>query len=614
MLTREGDTFTASGTVLVPGDAQVVFNIPANIIRFGKVSYPAEYGFVDGPNNYLIGDAGDTDSDVSLVMRVEGNARWEAGMVGDVTDGVHNQSFHIKSVTGDYLSEVFSDRLVISDDRNPRYPFIDIYGPPGEYARLRLHGQSGEIPMLVIGNSNGEVSPTGTGAGLEISFDLNSDIARFTSITHDAFYRDMSFEAQHIRFSTGPVFLNFDALVLNPQGAMLIGHPIQKASEAFISNAGDGGIGLMSGYTIGQVLTALGGTGTPPTFTVDQLQVASAAINSPGSGGTNGSQVFAVATGATGTQPQFNGTVTGGALASIDSWVTHGDLTTDPPSLTGRAITGAGLVGGTVDVAMGAVGQPTLLSEGTLTDVPLTPTATSSSGPGVGATLFIQYQNSAGTINVELGVIDDGTWPTGSAGSGYVRAFGPSLSGPLSVVSTLSSRGARPVSTATAGWSVTSNYSGTVVGAGAVDFWNTVDATGGYHQGFAFWQKLSGSTEQNLAYIYGNGTFTEIDVNGTPSTTTFLYNDAAESAIGASAGLFNVYSDGSLAATFDTSQGLALQGSLTVKSATLISSSVTLTNGAAAQAGTLTNAPAAGNPTKWIPVVDNGVTRHIPAW
>lgn len=28
----------------------------------------------------------------------------------------------------------------------------------------------------------------------------------------------------------------------------------------------------------------------------------------------------------------------------------------------------------------------------------------------------------------------------------------------------------------------------------------------------------------------------------------------------------------------------------------------------------LTNAPRSGNPTKWIPVNDNGTTRYIPAW
>lgn len=39
-----------------------------------------------------------------------------------------------------------------------------------------------------------------------------------------------------------------------------------------------------------------------------------------------------------------------------------------------------------------------------------------------------------------------------------------------------------------------------------------------------------------------------------------------------------------------------------------------LTNNAGASAGTLTNAPAIGNPTKWIKINDNGTIRSIPAW
>lgn len=46
----------------------------------------------------------------------------------------------------------------------------------------------------------------------------------------------------------------------------------------------------------------------------------------------------------------------------------------------------------------------------------------------------------------------------------------------------------------------------------------------------------------------------------------------------------------------------------------LIHTGTALANGAGASAGTLLNAPAAGNPTKWIPIDDNGTTRHIPAW
>lgn len=48
--------------------------------------------------------------------------------------------------------------------------------------------------------------------------------------------------------------------------------------------------------------------------------------------------------------------------------------------------------------------------------------------------------------------------------------------------------------------------------------------------------------------------------------------------------------------------------------AALIKTSVAMNNGAAAAAGTISNAPAAGNPTKWIPINDNGTVRYVPAW
>lgn len=58
----------------------------------------------------------------------------------------------------------------------------------------------------------------------------------------------------------------------------------------------------------------------------------------------------------------------------------------------------------------------------------------------------------------------------------------------------------------------------------------------------------------------------------------------------------------------------ALTGFKTGSAGAMMSSSVAWTNGAAAALGTLTNAPVAGPPTKWIPVNDNGTTRYIPAW
>jgi hypothetical protein len=43
-------------------------------------------------------------------------------------------------------------------------------------------------------------------------------------------------------------------------------------------------------------------------------------------------------------------------------------------------------------------------------------------------------------------------------------------------------------------------------------------------------------------------------------------------------------------------------------------SATTLNNNAGVGAGTLLNAPSAGNPTKWIAINDNGTTRYIPTW
>jgi hypothetical protein len=46
----------------------------------------------------------------------------------------------------------------------------------------------------------------------------------------------------------------------------------------------------------------------------------------------------------------------------------------------------------------------------------------------------------------------------------------------------------------------------------------------------------------------------------------------------------------------------------------LIGTKGTLANGAGSQTGALTNAPASGNPSKWIAIDDNGTTRYIPTW
>lgn len=67
--------------------------------------------------------------------------------------------------------------------------------------------------------------------------------------------------------------------------------------------------------------------------------------------------------------------------------------------------------------------------------------------------------------------------------------------------------------------------------------------------------------------------------------------------------------------TLDVSGGkLACAATLVLSKATLVETSVALTNGAAAAAGTLLNAPVAGDPTKWFPINDNGTVRYVPSW
>lgn len=63
-----------------------------------------------------------------------------------------------------------------------------------------------------------------------------------------------------------------------------------------------------------------------------------------------------------------------------------------------------------------------------------------------------------------------------------------------------------------------------------------------------------------------------------------------------------------------TGTSLNITGLVTSGNATLCATSVALTNAAGAAAGTLNNAPTAGNPTKWIQINDNGTIRKIPTW
>lgn len=101
-------------------------------------------------------------------------------------------------------------------------------------------------------------------------------------------------------------------------------------------------------------------------------------------------------------------------------------------------------------------------------------------------------------------------------------------------------------------------------------------------------------------------------INTNTGGKTWLVGDSA----GTTAGTFGFYNNTDAVLTFWITSAGAIHaaGGLTVGSATMITTTTSFTDGAGVAAGTLTNAPSAGNPTKWIPVSDNGTTRYIPAW
>lgn len=80
----------------------------------------------------------------------------------------------------------------------------------------------------------------------------------------------------------------------------------------------------------------------------------------------------------------------------------------------------------------------------------------------------------------------------------------------------------------------------------------------------------------------------------------------------------NVIANGTFLEVVDNSRTVIIQAvnglSLSGDTVLLHGLGNTLVNGAGASIGTLTNAPIAGNPTKWVALDDSGVTRYIPCW
>lgn len=107
--------------------------------------------------------------------------------------------------------------------------------------------------------------------------------------------------------------------------------------------------------------------------------------------------------------------------------------------------------------------------------------------------------------------------------------------------------------------------------------------------------------------------------NSTTAQTSRVYNTFTD-ASNYERGVFdwgttaNTLTIGPQAAGTGTLRGVSAIGTWSFANAVMHTSSIALTNGAGAQVATMTNGPTAGNPTKWVPINDNGTTRYIPAW
>ncbi len=118
----------------------------------------------------------------------------------------------------------------------------------------------------------------------------------------------------------------------------------------------------------------------------------------------------------------------------------------------------------------------------------------------------------------------------------------------------------------------------------------------------------TGSSQPNLLYFF-NGTYVMATMSvQTISTGAFSSKYTTEATTGGAASII------SAGGIYAAKKIITASTITTLGGATFHTTSSALTDGAGVGAGTIATAPAAGNPTKWIGINDNGTTRYIPAW
>jgi len=189
------------------------------------------------------------------------------------------------------------------------------------------------------------------------------------------------------------------ATFVSTHAITLAANPSASSTASFISSAivvtGQAGGGS---YAPGDTVTIGGGTfTTAAVLTVLKTKLVSATINTAGTGGTNSGLQPCVLTGTTGTGRLFrvNATVAGNILTAIGTNWDAGDYSVNPTTLTSEPVTGCGLTGATLAIAMG-VSIPQVTTAGIYAALPSQPvTQSATSGSGTGAT-FTMINNPGG--------------------------------------------------------------------------------------------------------------------------------------------------------------------------------------------------------------------------
>jgi hypothetical protein len=141
-------TTTITGTFKVANNSLDASQINLNTrwMQFGPTFYPANYVTACDNCSYFVMDKDATADDTSIVFRDQGNARAEIGLIGD-------NSLHIKTVTGDFGSESFSDALIATGQK------VGIGGITPANTALEVLGTASSTQVTVSGD-NGTLNMT----------------------------------------------------------------------------------------------------------------------------------------------------------------------------------------------------------------------------------------------------------------------------------------------------------------------------------------------------------------------------------------------------------------------------------------------------------------------